>query len=283
MVYGGWNGVFCIYCVNCAQNVYQGTRGNGVYGYIYEGECGDSNNPFAATNTYLKDIKIDDIGDREMYDSRAIYGVPDEYVYLTTNGMIPGVKDIEGGERQTDMTDDITDDMTDITDDMCMRKLRDKAFKFIELEEDEDAELENIPPLKRQDATVRQLTRYDDNLELENIPPLKRQDATVSHLTRYDDNLELDSETGDEYFELLKASASIQDNDPFILENMYFGMKYGVQLGAASPLRGDFVSESEEDYSDMPALISVSDDESDEDYSDMPPLIPDYSENIYTV
>ena len=145
------------------------------------------------------------------------------------------------------MTDDITDDMTDITDDMCMRKLRDKAFKFIELEEDEDAELENIPPLKR-------------------------QDATVSHLTRYDDILELDSETGDEYFELLKASASIQDNDPFILENMYFGMKYGAQLGAASPLRGDFVSESEEDYSDMPALISVSDDESEEDYSDMPPL-----------
>ena len=235
MTYGGWNGVFCIYCANCAEHVYQGTRGSGVIAGIQDGEYGDPNNPFAAANTYLKNIKLDDIGDRDISDSRAIYGLSDDHVYLTANNI----------DFTLNVIDDMTDDMTDdITDDMCMRKLRDKAFEFIELEEDEVAELD--------------------------VPPLERQDATVSQLTEYDEDIELYSESDDEYFEQLEASAASQDNDPFIIKNLNFG-----------------TGEAEDDESDdeMPALEPVSDDESDDEmpalepasddeYADMPELIP---------
>ena len=213
MTYGGWNGVFCIYCANCATNVYQGTRGGGVLEGIHDGEYGVPNNPFAAANTYLKNIKLDDIGDRDISDSRAIYGLPDDHVYLTANNI--DFLDLEKN------TLNVIDDMTD---DTCMRKLRDKAFEFIELEEDEVAELE-------------------------------RQDATVSQLTQYDEIIELYSESDDEYFEQLEASAASQDNDPFIIKNLNFG-----------------TGEAEDDESDgeMPALEPASDDE----YADMPELIP---------
>ena len=77
MYYGVWNGVFCAYCLNCADNMYEDSRGGGLYGYLHEGECGDPNNPKAAANTYLKDLSLKEIGDWEIQDCCSMFGVPD--------------------------------------------------------------------------------------------------------------------------------------------------------------------------------------------------------------
>jgi hypothetical protein len=76
LFYGSWNGVFCMYCVDCA-SVYNGERGGGVYGHIHEGECGDPQSPTAAANTYLKGVSLKDIGDWEIQDCCAVFGVQD--------------------------------------------------------------------------------------------------------------------------------------------------------------------------------------------------------------
>ena len=73
--YGSWNGTFCMYCLDCAR-VYMGQRGGGVYGYVYEGECGYSKSPTAAVNTYLKDITLKNIGDWELQDCCEVFHVP---------------------------------------------------------------------------------------------------------------------------------------------------------------------------------------------------------------
>lgn len=77
MFYGSWNGVFCMYCVDCAR-LYDGKRGGGVYGHVCDGECGDPNDPTAAANTYLKDVSLKEIGDWEIQDCCTLFGVPDD-------------------------------------------------------------------------------------------------------------------------------------------------------------------------------------------------------------
>ena len=78
LCYGFWNGVFCAYCLNCADNMYEDSRGGGLYGYLHEGECGDPDNKYAAANTYLKDIPLKEIGDQLIQDSCAIFNVSEE-------------------------------------------------------------------------------------------------------------------------------------------------------------------------------------------------------------
>jgi hypothetical protein len=69
--YGTWNGVFVCYCSNCA-NMYNGKRGPGVNDYLYKGEnlpIEEDNSKLAAMNSYLRDIKLSDIGDKDIWDS----------------------------------------------------------------------------------------------------------------------------------------------------------------------------------------------------------------------
>ena len=64
---GSWNGVFVAYCCKCAE-IYKFTRGYGIRHGIHRGEdniypCSD-NYENSVTNTYMKGICIDYIGDR---------------------------------------------------------------------------------------------------------------------------------------------------------------------------------------------------------------------------
>uniref|UniRef100_A0A6C0DU37 Uncharacterized protein n=1 Tax=viral metagenome TaxID=1070528 RepID=A0A6C0DU37_9ZZZZ len=68
--YGSWNGVFVAYCVSCALK-YNFTRGYGIRYGIHNGEdnifpCSD-NYGTSVTNTYMKDICIDEVGDKERF------------------------------------------------------------------------------------------------------------------------------------------------------------------------------------------------------------------------
>jgi hypothetical protein len=66
---GSYNGVFIGYCVKCA-DLYDGERGPGFIEqgeeYKYSKHYTKENSVF---NTYLKDITLDSIGDKDFYDS----------------------------------------------------------------------------------------------------------------------------------------------------------------------------------------------------------------------
>ena len=253
MCYGGWNGVFCIYCVDCAHYVYQGTRGGGVYGHIYEGECTVSSDPFAASNTYLKNIKIDDIGDRDICDSRAIYDVSDDNVYLIVND--GGMIDVKDGEANAESLN-VSINTDDSSNDSYMRKLHNKAFQFIELEEDAN----DISPLESQEVTWSE-SRSDSTTNF-------KCDRVAGEVWSINRCCSSENETDEEYFEKLEAAASAMDNDSFIIENMNFGLNEDYsEMPALEPISDE--DEDEDEYADLPALISISDDEDDV----MPPLI----------
>ena len=68
---GMWNGVFIGYCLSCA-NSYEGKRGPGFVECGVECSIGDTS--YCAYNTYLKNVKNDDIGDKEVFmDSQQVY------------------------------------------------------------------------------------------------------------------------------------------------------------------------------------------------------------------
>jgi len=83
-VRGSWNGVFMLYCANCAINVYNGERGKGA---ISPGEeyDGDENREFrSAFKTYLYDVNLNDVGDTDFRDSyRDLFNeYADEFAHL---------------------------------------------------------------------------------------------------------------------------------------------------------------------------------------------------------
>jgi len=67
--YGSWNGVFIGYCANCADYEYNGECGRGFI------DCGKENNAeevqhfSSAFDTYLKNVNMDEIGDKDFVDS----------------------------------------------------------------------------------------------------------------------------------------------------------------------------------------------------------------------
>ena len=83
--FGSWNGVFIGYCLNCSKNDYKYKRGwgfgsLGVVGWERYIEDVDEDkevalNGLEASNTYLKDINFNDIGDKEIMDSAAVHGI----------------------------------------------------------------------------------------------------------------------------------------------------------------------------------------------------------------
>ena len=70
--FGSWNGVFIGYCVNCALDEYEGQRGRGMTG-MFGRDMEYSNDEVhcfpSAFDTYLKDIKLHEIGDKSIVDS----------------------------------------------------------------------------------------------------------------------------------------------------------------------------------------------------------------------
>lgn len=85
---GHWNGVFVGYCVGCASRYnyngdfeslkYSGSlsRGGGFIDSICNGENAGINDKYAAMNTYLANIRLDDIGDKDFLDSAAMMNHP---------------------------------------------------------------------------------------------------------------------------------------------------------------------------------------------------------------
>ena len=67
--FGFWNGAFIGYCSKCAAK-YEGKRGNGFVFYGEEKMIVE--NPTSAFYTYLRDIDLDAIGDKEIFDSAAL-------------------------------------------------------------------------------------------------------------------------------------------------------------------------------------------------------------------
>jgi len=92
MMYGSWNGTFCAYCVECAANKYNFSRGGGV-AYLHLGEYGDSQNTNAAIRTYLKDIPLNKIGDQTLFDSCAHHQITGDepMVYCTNPTVFPTI------------------------------------------------------------------------------------------------------------------------------------------------------------------------------------------------
>lgn len=82
--YGFWNNVFVCYCIKCA-NKYNYDRGGGIHKSIHFGEYG-TYHPFvtAACNTYLKDVFLDDIGDKYQFDSVKYWGLEHKWNGIET-------------------------------------------------------------------------------------------------------------------------------------------------------------------------------------------------------
>ena len=111
--YGSWNGVFLGYCANCAAYEYNGERGRGL---IDIGEENDDNkvvNFPSIFGTYLKDVSLDDVGDKDFMDSAAVYNYT-EYQTPPDENENPTFE-----ERYPDI--DI-DEVNDYYDEMCRRE-----------------------------------------------------------------------------------------------------------------------------------------------------------------
>jgi hypothetical protein len=66
---GYWNGVFVGYCVKCAEQ-YNCERGNGFI--FYGEEKRNKKNLKSARFTYMKDVDLNEIGNKEICDTQAI-------------------------------------------------------------------------------------------------------------------------------------------------------------------------------------------------------------------
>jgi hypothetical protein len=86
--FGSWNGVFIGYCANCVY-YYKGERGCGFADcgielevYPHEAEHSENADKYLrAFDTYLKDIKLDEIGDKDFMDSAKMMEQPQQYYH----------------------------------------------------------------------------------------------------------------------------------------------------------------------------------------------------------
>ena len=89
---GHWNGVFVGYCVKCASKYSEDkdkslsngaskdkslSRGGGFIDSICNGENASIHDKNAAMNTYLANIPLDEIGDKDFIDSAAMMNHPE--------------------------------------------------------------------------------------------------------------------------------------------------------------------------------------------------------------
>ena len=67
--YGSWNGVFIGYCANCAEDAYNGERGRGFINFGEENDAEEVQHFPSAFDTYLKNVNMDEIGDKDFVDT----------------------------------------------------------------------------------------------------------------------------------------------------------------------------------------------------------------------
>ena len=82
--FGSWNGVFIGYCANCAIYSYNGERGCGFIGLGKENLSEKIENCTSAFDSYLKDIKMDEIGDKKIMDTANIIMIEEINAYADT-------------------------------------------------------------------------------------------------------------------------------------------------------------------------------------------------------
>ena len=82
--FGSWNGVFIGYCANCAIYHYNGERGRGFIGLGKENNYEADEKYTVAFETYLKDVKLDDIGDKQIMDTANIIMIEEVNEYADT-------------------------------------------------------------------------------------------------------------------------------------------------------------------------------------------------------
>ena len=68
--HGSWNGVFIGYCANCAEHIYQGTRGRGMIDIGKESNEEHVREYPSMKETYFKNVNLDEVGDTWIFDSR---------------------------------------------------------------------------------------------------------------------------------------------------------------------------------------------------------------------
>jgi hypothetical protein len=84
--YGCWNGVFIGYCVNCAHHVYDLERGSGLISHGQEFKHPVCDPSCYMSNTYLKDVEFDEIGDTDFMDSKRLVEIYEQtLVYPSDN------------------------------------------------------------------------------------------------------------------------------------------------------------------------------------------------------
>jgi hypothetical protein len=82
--FGSWNGVFIGYCANCAYYCYNGERGCGFIGLGKENVFEHDEKYTSVFESYLKDVKLDQIGDKSIMDSENIIMIEEINAYADT-------------------------------------------------------------------------------------------------------------------------------------------------------------------------------------------------------
>ena len=85
---GLWNGVFIGYCVKCAINIYKGERGRGLIDIGVENKKDNALKYPSIFNTYLNNVKQEDIGDIRFVDSASIVKERQQLTLNRTNTII---------------------------------------------------------------------------------------------------------------------------------------------------------------------------------------------------
>jgi len=81
-LYGSWNGVFLGYCANCANYEYEGECGRGFINCGKENDAEEVQHFPSAFDTYLKDVSLDDVGDKDFMDSALMMNIEEANAYI---------------------------------------------------------------------------------------------------------------------------------------------------------------------------------------------------------
>jgi len=108
---GCWNGVFMLYCANCAIRVYEGTRGKGASGPGEEFDIPKNRGFDSAFDTYLYNINLNDVGDPDIHDTlgHRMNAYFDKFNRFNPRAVLAGLKRLDGELRDDDDDDDDDD------------------------------------------------------------------------------------------------------------------------------------------------------------------------------
>jgi len=183
--YGSWNGVFIGYCGNCAIYIYKGKRGCGfkeigkeTESFIDDNTCSHlQENAIRATDTYLKNINFDEIGDVDFLDSHSLVLANSRladrgYIYTYNNND----HDNDHDNNESSYYDD--DEYADMPPLIHYSELYHQLNGDHNIDAIEDEGDDNIPPLIQDNNTEFNLQAFH------NIVPMQQ---TIGECGEYDD------------------------------------------------------------------------------------------------